>query len=115
MDVYGKVAVPSDATNIWMSEMDLVELFRETALTLRAAIRTVYKSGVLKRHEAERYVRLPDGFGMDVYALPMVVALAFRINTPCATRVRKALLEKLYGRKEKQVLWVSIDRPMCEC
>ena len=81
----------------------------------RAAIRAVYKSGVLKRHEAERYIRLPDGYGMEVYALPMVVAIAFRINTPCAAMVRDTLLERLYGRKERQVLWVSIDRPMCEC
>ena len=115
MDVYGKVAVPSDATNIWMSKMELVELFGTTAPTLRAAIQAVYKSGVLQQHEVERYIRSPDGYCMDVYALPMVVALAFRINTPCAERVRKALLEKLYGRKEKQVLWVSMNRPMSEC
>lgn len=115
MDVYGKVAVPSDAANIWMSEMELVELFGTTAPTLRAAIRGVYKSDVLNPYEVERYISLPDGYGMDVYALPMVVALAFRINTPCAERVRKALLERLYGRKERQVLLVSIDRPTCEC
>lgn len=115
MDVYGKVAVPSDATNIWMNEMELVELFGATAPALRAAIRAVYKSGVLQRHEAERYIRLPDGYGMDVYSLPMVVALAFRINAPCAARVRDALLERLYGRKERQVLWVSMNRTMCEC
>lgn len=65
--------------------------------------------------KAERYIRLPDGYGMDVYALSMVVALAFRINTPCARRVRKALLERLYGQKERQVLWVSMNRPMLEC
>ena len=115
IDGYGKVAVPSDAANVWMSEMELVRLFDVVAPTLRAAIRAVYKSGVLKRHEAERYIRLPDGYGMEVYALPMVVAIAFRINTPCAAMVRDTLLERLYGRKEKQVLWVSIDRPMCEC
>lgn len=79
------------------------------------AIRAVYKSGVLKEHEAERYIRLPDGYGMDVYSLPMVVALAFRINTPCTARVRNALLERFYGRKEKQVLWMSMSIPMCEC
>lgn len=115
MDVYNKVAIPSDAANIWMNEMDLVELFGTTAPTLRAAIRAVYKSGVLKQHEAERYIRLPDGYSMDVYALPMVVALAFRINTPCAERVRDALLERFCGRKEKQVLWMSMSIPMCEC
>lgn len=114
MDEYGKVTIPTSAS-VWMSETELVELFGTTAPTLRAAIRDVYKSGALKRHEAERYIRLPDGYGMDVYALPMVVALAFRINTPCAARVRKTLLEKFYGRKERQVLWVSIGRPMCEC
>ena len=115
MDEYGKVVIPFDTANIWISEMELVELFGTIAPTLRAAIRAVYKCGVLKQHEVERYIRLPDGYGIDVYALPMVVALAFRINTPCAARVRKALLEKLYGRKERQVLWVSMNKPMCEC
>ncbi len=27
MDEYGKVVVPSDAANVWISEMELVELF----------------------------------------------------------------------------------------
>lgn len=115
MDVCGKVAIPSDAANIWMNEMELVKLFGTTAPTLRAAIRAVYKGGVLNPYEAERYIRLPNGYGMDVYALPMVMALAFRINAPCAARVRKALLERLYGRKERQVLWVSMNRLMFEC
>ena len=41
-----KVSVPSDTTNVWMSEMELVELFDVIAPTLRAAIRAVYKSEV---------------------------------------------------------------------
>lgn len=114
MDEYGRVTIPTPAS-VWMSEMDLVELFGTIAPTLRAAIRGVYNGGVLNPYEVERYVRLPDGYGMDVYALPMVVALAFRISTPCAARVRKALLERFYRRKERQVLWVSMNKPMCEC
>lgn len=27
MDEYGRVAVPSDTANVWMSEMELVRLF----------------------------------------------------------------------------------------
>lgn len=27
MDGYGRVAVPSDTANVWMSEMELVKLF----------------------------------------------------------------------------------------
>ena len=109
MDGYGRVAVPSDAANVWMSEMELVTLFDIIAPSLRAAIRAVYKSGVVQPCEAERRIRLSNGYYTDVYALPMVVALAFRINMPNAARVRNALLERLCLRKERQVLWVALD------
>ena len=105
MDGCGRVAVPSDTASVWMSEMELVTLFDVIAPTLRAAIRAVYKSGVLQSCEVERRIRLPNGYYSDVYALPMVVALAFRINTPNAARVRNALLERLCLRKDRQVLF----------
>ena len=116
MDECGRVAVPSDATNVWMSEMELVGLFDTIAPTLRAAIRAVYRSGVLQPCEVERCIRLPNGYFAEVYALPMVVALAFRINTPNAARVRNALLERLCLRKGRQVLLVPMgSNPLCRC
>ena len=116
MDGCGRVAVPSDAASVWMSEMELVRLFDVIAPTLRAAIRAVYKSGVLKPYEVERRIKLPNGYYSEAYSLPMVVALAFRINTPNAARVRDALLERLCLRKERQVLLVSMGkRPSCRC
>ena len=116
MDEYGKVAVPSDAANIWMTEMELVTLFDVIAPTLRAAIRAVYKSGVLLPCKSERRIRLPNGYYADVYVLPMVVALAFRINTFNAARVRNALLERLCLRKERQMLWLSLgNSTLCKC
>ena len=84
MDEYGRVAVPSDAASVWMSEMELVKFFDVIAPTLRAAIRAVYKSGGLNPCEVERRIKLPNGYFLEVYALPMVVALAFHINTPNA-------------------------------
>lgn len=116
MDEYGRVAVPSDTANVWMSEMELVSLFGVIAPTLRAAIRAVYKSGVLQPCEVESRVRLPNGYYADVYALPMVVALAFRINTLNAARVHNALLERLCLRKERQMLWLSLgNSTSCKC
>lgn len=116
MDGCGKVSVPSDTTNVWMSEMELVELFDVIAPTLRAAIRAVYKSGVLNPCEVERRIKLPNGYFTDVYALPMVVALAFRIDTPSASSVRNALLERLCLRKERQMLWLSLgSKQSCKC
>ena len=105
MDGCGSVAVPSDTANVWMSEMELVTLFGVIAPTLRAAIRAVYRSGVLKPCEVERRIKLPNGYFLEVYALPMVVALAFHINTPNAVRVRNALLERMCLRKDRQVLF----------
>ena len=116
MDGGGSVAVPSDTANVWMSEMELVTLFGVIAPTLRAAIRAVYRSGVLKPCEVERRIRLPNGYYVEAYALPMVVALVFRINTPNAARVRNALLERLYSRKERQMLWLSLGNgTSCKC
>ena len=116
MDGCGRVAVPSDTANVWMSEMELVTLFGVIAPTLRAAIRAVYRSGVLKPCEVERRIRLPNGYYVEAYALPMVVALVFRINTPNAARVRNALLERLYSRKERQMLWLSLGNgTSCKC
>lgn len=40
--------------DIWMSEAELVSLFGVIAPTIRAAINAVYRSGILKVHEAQR-------------------------------------------------------------
>ena len=105
MSESGNIIIPDNVAYIWMSEPELVELFGVIAPTLRAAIRAVYKSGVLKPCDVERRIRLPNGYCAEAYALPMVVAIAFRINTPNAARVRNALLERLCLRKDRQVLF----------
>ena len=99
--------MPSDAASVWMNEMELVRLFCVTAPALRAAIRAVCKSGVLKPCEVERCIKLYNGYYAEVYALSMIVVLAFRINTPNTARVRNALLERMCLRKERQILWIA--------
>lgn len=98
--------VPNES--VWMSEMELVELFRVVVPTLRAAVRAIYKSGVLKECEVQKYIRFENGYNADVFGLPMIAALAFRINTFGAKQVRKAILEKLYLRKEKTSIFFSL-------
>lgn len=104
----GNIIMPDNAANIWMNEPELVELFRVIAPTLRASIRAVYKSGVLKEHEVQRYIRLENGYHADVFSFPMVIALAFRINTFGAGQVRNAILERVYLRKEKTSIFFSL-------
>ena len=46
---------------------------------------------------------------MDVYNLETIAALAFRIESLGAAKVRKALLERIiHGRKEKTTVFVSV-------
>ena len=45
---------------------------------------------------------------MEVYNLETVIALAFRINSFGAEQVRRAVLERLYLRKEKTNIFFSL-------
>ena len=108
MSESGNIIIPDNVAYIWMGESELVELFGVIAPTLRAAIRAVYKSGVLDEHEVQKYVRLENGYHADVFSFPMIVALAFRINSSGAEQVRKILFERLYLRKEKTNIFFSL-------
>ena len=108
MSESSNIIIPDNVAYIWMSEPELVELFGIIAPALRAVIRAVYKSGVLNEHEVQKYVRLENGYHADVFSFPMIVALAFRINSSGAEQVRKILFERLYLRKEKTNIFFSL-------
>lgn len=109
IDGCGNIILPENVANVWMSEPELVELFGVIAPALRAEVRAVYKSGVLKEYEVRKYVRLENGYYADVFGFTMIAALAFRINTFGAEQVRNAILERLYLRKEKTSIFFSLD------
>ena len=108
MSESGNIIILDNVAYIWMSEPELVELFGVIAPTLRAAIRAVYRSGVLNEHEVQKYVRLENGYHADVFSFPMIVALAFRINSSGAEQMRKILFERLFLRKEKTSILFSL-------
>ena len=97
----GKVNIPSG--NVWMSGMELVELFGVISPTLRAAIKAIYKSGTLCPVSTQRCdLATPKGWA-TFYNLEVVIALAFRLNTYEASRIRQRVLEALCQRKESEI------------
>ena len=97
----GNVNIPS--ASVWMSEIELVELFGVIAPTLRAAIRAIYKSGMLCPVSTQRCdVATPKSWA-TFYNLEVVIALAFRLNTYEASKIREKVLECLCQRKENGV------------
>lgn len=97
----GKVNIPS--RNVWMSEMELVELFGVIAPTLRAAIRAIYKNGTLCPAITQRCDWATPNSWATYYNLEVVIALAFRLNTYEASRIRQKVLEGICQRKENEI------------
>lgn len=109
MDGQGNIALPTDTSTTAMTEWELCELFGVIAPTIRAGIKALCKSGVLREYEIKRTIRLSDKCSMEVYNFETVIALAFRINTFGAEQVRRAILERLYLRKEKTSILFSLN------
>ena len=108
----GRVNIPSG--NVWMSEMELVELFGVIASTLRAAIKAIYKSGTLCPVSTQRCDLATPKSWATFYNLEVVIALAFRLNSYEASRIRQKVLESFSQRKENgsnqrlyHVIWCS--------
>lgn len=109
MDEQGNIALPTDAGTTAMTEWELCELFGVIAPTIRAGIKALSKSGILREYEVKHAIRLSGNRSMEVYNLEVIIALAFRINTFGAEQVRRAILERLYLRKEKTSVFFSLN------
>lgn len=109
IDEFGNVTLPNDTTDIWMNEAELLDLFGVTALTIRAGIKALCKSGILKEYEIKRTIRLSDKFSTEFYNLETIIALAFHFGTFGAKQVRNAILKRLYLRKEKQAIFFLLN------
>ena len=101
IEEYGGLNMPTDIHTVWMSETEIVELFGVIAPTIRAEIKALCKSGVLREYEAKRLVRLSDKSSSEVYNLETIVALAFRTYSQGAAKLREYILRTL-GTVSKQ-------------
>lgn len=116
IDEYGQLVMPVDSDKIWMTELELAELFGAMVPILKNAIQTIYKIGIVRESETKRCIRLPNGNRADAYNLEMVVALAFRLNSHHAAIVRKWLQRKATTRNQASIpiiIGSKISRDIC--
>ena len=97
----GKVNIPSG--NVWMSEMELVELFGVISPTLRVAIKAIYNGGTLCPATTQQCDLATPKSWATFYNLEVVIALAFRLNTYETSRIRQKVLESICQQKENVV------------
>ena len=109
MDGQGNISLPSDIGATAMTEREICELFGVIAPTVRAGIKALCKSGVLSIYDIKRIIRLPERSYIEVYDFETIAALAFRVESFGAAKVRKALLKRIiHVRKEKTTVFVSV-------
>ena len=100
----GRVNIPSG--NVWMSEMELVELLGVIAPTLRTAIKAIYKSGTLCPVTTQWCDLVTPKSWATYYNLEVVIALAFRLNTYEADRIRQKVSEGFSHRNDSLfIIW----------
>ena len=74
MDGQGNISLPSDIGATAMTEREICELFGVITPTVRAGIKALCKSGVLKEYGIKRLVRLSDRSSIEVYDLETIAA-----------------------------------------
>ena len=110
MDGQGNISLPSDIGATAMTEWEICELFGVIAPTVRAGIKALCKSGVLSVYDIRRIIRISDRYSVEVYNLETIAALAFRIESFGAAKVRKVLLERImHGRKDNSMIFLSLN------
>ena len=114
IDEYRQIHFPdATASNIWMSTNELIELFGIMHPTLKANIKAIYKSGILDECEVQRCIKLSNGISIDVYALPMIIALSFRLDTLGAYKVREYVMKRLTTNPKNSILFLNVRTHEC--
>lgn len=102
----GRVDIPSG--DVWMSEMELVELFGVVAPTLRAAIKAIYKNCGICPTTTRRCDVVTSISWATFYNIEVIIALTFRLDTYEAEKIRRKVLDSICRQKRKQIclfLW----------
>ena len=108
VDSNGRLSIPSNLEDLWMSESELIDMLYITAPKLNAVIRAIYKEGMLSMSEVQRREELSKGIWQTLYGFPMVVAICFRLTSNGAAQLRDAIFKRLYGAKEKTAIVLQI-------
>ena len=93
----GIITLPSNPTEtIWMRDFEIAELFEVMLPTIKSNIRAILKSRVVRADLQHGGVVYGNHILPDYFSLDMIMALAFRINSPNAKLFREYILSKLY-------------------
>lgn len=105
VDGNGRLSIPSNVEDLWMSENELVDMLYVTTPKLKAVIRAIYKEGMLLMSEVQKRQKLSKDVWQTLYGFPMVVAICFRLTSNGAAQLRDDIFKRgCTEQKRKQPL-----------
>ena len=104
VDGNGRLSIPSNVEDLWMSENELVDMLYVTTPKLKAVIRAIYKEGRLSMSEVQQRHILSQAVCQTLDGFPTVVAICFRLTANGAAQLRDASFQRLQGAKEKTAI-----------
>ena len=102
-------AVSITGNDVWMTATEIAGLFHAGVPAVNAAIRAVRKSDVLNDCEVCRYMQLENRLYADVYALEIIIPVAFRLNTYNTHLFRTWLVGKAITKDKRQAYVMFIQ------
>jgi len=88
-----KISVRLEGETVWLTNLQLAQLFQCTKSTVSEHIKNIFDSGELSADSVVRKFRTTatDGksYTMSYYNLDMIISLGYRINAKAATRLRQ--------------------------
>ena len=91
-----KISVRLEGETVWLTNLQLAQLFQCTKSTVSEPIKNIFDSGELARNATVRNVRTVQIEGsrkversIEYYNLDMIISLGYRINSKVATRFRQ--------------------------
>lgn len=108
IDDNGTVTVASD---VRMRDFEIAQLFGVFTQTIKANIKTILQSGIVRADLTDGGVMVGNHIFPDYYCLDMITALAFRVQSPQAEIFRTWALRKMLAKNSTihSPVFISMD------
>lgn len=99
IDNNGGINIPAIVS---MKPYEIAELFEVYVQSVYSGIRTILRSGIIRVDSSENSVMIGKLIMPESYGLEMIVALAFRIDSPNTKKIRDWIIRNLSMRYHPQ-------------
>lgn len=88
-----RIQLRADAGSIWLTQLEIAELFQTTTQNVSLHARNIFAEGELIRNSVikDSLITAADGknYGVQIYQLELILAIGYRIRSPRGTQFRQ--------------------------